>query len=77
MGLEWHARERIVGPAGTAILASAALGVSMTMLAGAGASTAPDGTISTVAGGVGGPAGQLPVGPGYRSGCEPRWAKRH
>src|SRR6516225_8759465 len=74
MGLEWHARVRLAGPAGTAILASAALGVSMTMLAGAGTSaaaarslsaaarsTAPGGTISTVAGGVGGPGGATSV----------------
>jgi hypothetical protein len=81
MGLQWHARVRVGGPAGTAILASAALAASMTVLAGAGTSAAaarpgeasraltagasaaraagaaaPDGTISTVAGGVGGPA---------------------
>ena len=78
MGLEWHARVRAGGPASTAVLASAALAVSMTVLAGAGTSAAaPDpggattaasgahraassaaagGTISTVAGGVGGPA---------------------
>ena len=40
MGLEWHARVRVAGPAGTAILASAALGVSMTVLGGAGTSAA-------------------------------------
>src|SRR5579871_1715069 len=82
MDLGRHARVRAGGPAGTAILASAALAVSMTVLAGAGPSAAaprpgeaprglttqgsgsgraahsaaPDGTISTVAGGVGGPA---------------------
>ena len=81
MSLEWHARVRVPGPAGAAILASAALAAGMTVLAGAGTSAAaartgeasrgltagasaaraagaaaPDGTISTVAGGVGGPA---------------------
>src|SRR5215468_3889687 len=78
MGHERRAGVRAGGPAGTAILASAAVAVSMTMMAGAGTSAAaprtggattgasgapraagsaaPDGTISTVAGGVGGPA---------------------
>ena len=81
MSLEWHARVRVLGPAGAAILTSAALAAGMTVLAGAGTSAAaartgeasrgltagasaaraagaaaPDGTISTVAGGVGGPA---------------------
>jgi hypothetical protein len=43
MGLERHARVRAGGPAGTAVLAPAALAVSMTVLAGAGTSAAAPG----------------------------------
>ena len=90
MGFEWCASVRGFGPASAAILASAALGAGLTVLAGAGPTAAavrpavvphasarlaaelsgagraargaaPDGTISTVAGGVGGPAAATSV----------------
>ncbi len=57
MGLEWHARVRVGGPASTAILASAALAVSMTVLAGAGTSAAaarPDGALRGLIAGASG-----------------------
>ncbi len=74
MGIACRVRLRGLGPAGTAVLFSAALAAGMTVLAGAGptaaaarpaaapavggrtAGSAPQGTITTVAGGVGGPA---------------------
>jgi hypothetical protein len=80
MGFERQASARGSVPAGVAILASAALGAGLTVLAGAGPTAAaahagaarpgagraapaaaPAGTISTVAGGVGGPAAATSV----------------